>query len=272
MIQDSGTAVPDLNQLRQQLQQLSVPSVFPDSPGYEKLAKPYNRVFSYQPAVICVPGKDEHVANAILFAREHGVKVQAKGGGYSYAAYSSGGKDDSLILHMRNYSSVKFDNKTNIAVVVLPTRLGSSPASTSKRYQLRTRLPFSRTIWGVFLRDQKHFETREAFDAFYAQSVIIPENAPLSEKVVRGYFQTMKESQLDPSQAWNAVINLHGGLDSQIKAVPADVSAYTHRNMLWVIQHYGFSLNHLSPDQDVYHSSHQSRQRWRAGNFAGDRA
>lgn len=38
--------------------------------------------------------------------------------------------------------------------------------------------------------------TEEAFDAFYAQSVIVPENAPLSEKTTREYFQTMKEAQL----------------------------------------------------------------------------
>ncbi|KUI60846.1 putative FAD-linked oxidoreductase YgaK [Cytospora mali] len=413
MVQASGTVAPDLNQLRQQLQQFSIPSVFSDSPGYDKLAKPYNHVFNYQPAVICVPEKDEHVANAILFAREHGVKVQAKGGGHSYAAYSSGGKDDSLIVHMRNYSSVELDNETNIAVVGAGVRLGqlaadlfqqgrrAVPHGTIKnvgvaghfshggygyqsrawglaldtivgldvvladgkclhvtatehpelfyafrgaadsfgiitRFYLKTVPAPDRvtlfsydiedlvedvdgataaffhiqqfvqhsdiidrdisfglyihdgvwTIWGVFLRDQKHFETRiepallhgfnryvkkfvqsmawleslawfsdshsndateEAFDAFYAQSVIIPENAPLSEKVVRGYFQTMKESRLDPSQAWYAVINLHGGPGSQITAVPADVSAYTHRNMLWVIQHYGFSLNHLPP-------------------------
>lgn len=89
--------------------------------------------------------------------------------------------------------------------------------------------------------------TEEAFDTFYAQSVVIPENAPLSEKVLRDYFQTMKDTHLDPSQAWYAVINLQGGPGSQVTAVPADASAYTHRNMLWVIQHYGYSSNHLPP-------------------------
>ncbi|ROV93855.1 hypothetical protein VMCG_08780 [Cytospora schulzeri] len=403
----------DLDQLRHQLQQLSVPSVFPDSPEFESLSRSYNRVFSYRPAVICVPEKDKHVSNAILCASNHGVKVQAKGGGHSYAAYSSGGKNDSLILHMRNYSSVELDTKTNIALVGAGVRLGqlavdlfqqggrAVPHGTIKnvgvaghfshggygyqsrawglaldtiveldvvvadgrclhvtatehpelfyafrgaadsfgvitRFYLRT-VPapgqvtlFSYdiegmvedvegattaflsiqqvvrdssiidrdisfglyihegtwTIWGVFLRDQEHFETQitpallhglkrpvnkfvqsmgwleclnwfsdshsndateDAFDAFYAQSVAIPENAPLSETTVRDYFQTMKYSRLDPSQAWYSVINLQGGPDSQITAVPADASAYTHRNMLWVIQNYGYSSNHLPP-------------------------
>lgn len=98
--------------------------MFPDSPGFEKLSQFYNRVFSYRPAVVCVPQKDEHVSNAILCDRNHGVKVQAKGGGHSYAAYSSGDKDDSLISHMRDYSSVKLDTQTNIAVVGAGVRLG----------------------------------------------------------------------------------------------------------------------------------------------------
>lgn len=71
--------------------------------------------------------------------------------------------------------------------------------------------------------------TEEAFDAFYAQSIAIPENAPLTKDVVRDYFQTMNEAQLVPSQAWCSVINLQGGPDSQITVVPADASAYSHR-------------------------------------------
>ncbi|KAK7739056.1 hypothetical protein SLS53_005954 [Cytospora paraplurivora] len=404
---------PDLDQLRLQLQQRSVPCVFPDSPGFDKLARSYNRVFSYLPAVICVPKEETDVSNAILCARAHGVKVQAKGGGHSYAAYSSGGKDDSLILDMRSFSSVNLDTRTNIAVVGAGVRLGqlaadlfhhggrAVPHGTIKNvgvaghfshggygyqsrawglaldtivgldvvladgrrlhvaatehpdlfyafrgaadsfgvithFYLRTEpapekvtlfsyeiedmvedvdgatAAFLRiqqvvqnseiidrdisfgfyihdgkwTIWGVFLRDQEHFETRvapallqafktrikkvvqsiawldcldwfsashsndateEAFDTFYAQSIGIPEDAPLSETVLHDYFQAMKEAQPGPSQAWYAVINLHGGPDSQITAVPADASAYTHRNMLWVIQHYGYSTNHLPP-------------------------
>lgn len=79
------------------------------------------------------------------------------------------------------------------------------------------------------------------------QSIGIPEDAPLSETVLRDHFQATREAQPAPSQAWYAVINLLGGLDSQVTAVPADASAYTHRDMLWVIQHYGYSSNHLAP-------------------------
>lgn len=42
--------------------------------------------------------------------------------------------------------------------------------------------------------------TDEAFDTFYAQSTLIPEHTPLSEKVVRAYFEAMRSASLDSSQ------------------------------------------------------------------------
>ncbi|KAK7701915.1 hypothetical protein SLS64_010049 [Diaporthe eres] len=119
-----GEVAPNLDQLRQHLEQSSVPSVFPDAPEFKKLAQSYNRVFSYRPAAICLPEKDDDVVNAIKSARAQNIKVQPKGGGHSYAAYSSGGQDGSLILHMRNFSAVKLDVKTKIAVVGAGVRLG----------------------------------------------------------------------------------------------------------------------------------------------------
>lgn len=118
------TKAPHLDRLRQQLKQSSVPSVFPDAPEFKKLAQSYNRVFSYRPAVICLPDEDGDVANAISSARTENLKVQPRGGGHSYAAYSAGGQDGSLILHMKNFSTVSLDTETGIAVVGAGVRLG----------------------------------------------------------------------------------------------------------------------------------------------------
>lgn len=118
------TKAPNLDRLRHQLEQSSVPSVFPDAPEFKKLAQSYNRVFSYRPAVICLPEKDCDVANAIKFARTENLKVQPRGGGHSYAAYSAGGQDGSLILHMKNFSTISLDTETDIAVVGAGVRLG----------------------------------------------------------------------------------------------------------------------------------------------------
>lgn len=119
-----GEVAPNLDQLRQHLEQSLVPSVFPDAPEFKKLAQSYNRVFSYRPAVICLPEKDDDVVNAIKSARAEKCKVQPKGGGHSYAAFSSGGQDGSLILHMRNFSNVNLDTETGVAVVGAGVRLG----------------------------------------------------------------------------------------------------------------------------------------------------
>ncbi|KAJ4386784.1 hypothetical protein N0V93_009682 [Gnomoniopsis smithogilvyi] len=404
---------PDLARLRHDLQSLSVPSLFPDSPDFDKHAQSYNRVFSYKPAAICVPRTDEDISNAIRCAHAHGLKVQPKSGGHSYGAFSSGGQDGGMIIHLKNFTSVQLDTNTNVAVVGAGARLGrlaselfrqgkaAVPHGTIKnvgvgghfshggygyqsrawglgldricgldvvladgrrvhvtaegqpelwfalrgsadsfgiitRFHLQTvpapervvlfsfeiagivenveeatstflqiqsvvqdsekvdrKLSFgfyihqkSWTIWGVYLGDKDHFESHiasallhgikrpvkklvqsmewleclewfseshsndaseEAFDTFYAQSVLIPENEPLSEEVAYNYFDCMRSLQLESSQSWYAVINLHGGPDSQITSIPSDASSYTHRHSLWVMQHYGYATNHLPP-------------------------
>lgn len=459
--------------LRSHLARLSVPSLFPDSPDYAKYAQSYNRVFSYQPAVICIPHTEEHVSSAVVTARAHGLKVQARGGGHSYAAYSAGGKDGSLIVDMRRFDGVELippplsppppappaaaaeaaateEADTTVATVGAGVRLGrlagelcrhnntgrgravphgtiqnvgvaghfshggygyqsrawglaldsiraldvvladgrrvhvAMPGSDGQgeqeeqeeedhgdlfyalrgaadsfgiitRFYLATQPAPKRvvlfsydiagvvdnvdvataaflhlqqvvqdgatvdrnlsfgiyihegawTIWGVYLGEQAHFETHigpnllggftqhavetkslvqslpwldclawfsashsndathEAFDTFYASSVVVPESAPLSAPVAREYFGAMRDASRDilaatgtatgpspspsPSQAWYAVINLHGGADSQINRVAPEASAFTHRDSLWVAQHYGHSVNHRPP-------------------------
>lgn len=98
-----GATATSLDQLRQRLEQSSVPSIFPDATEFKKLAQSYNRVFSYRPAVICLPENDDHVVNAIRSARDLALKIQPKGGGHSYAAYSSGGQDGSLIIYSKHH-------------------------------------------------------------------------------------------------------------------------------------------------------------------------
>ncbi|KAJ4410572.1 hypothetical protein N0V82_009236 [Gnomoniopsis sp. IMI 355080] len=404
---------PDLAGLRHDLQSLSVPALFPDSPGFEKYAQSYNRVFSYRPAAVCVPESEGDIAKAIQCARTHGLKVQPKSGGHSYGAFSSGGQDGSIIIHLKNFTSVELDTTTNVAVVGAGVRLGrlaselfrqgkrALPHGTIKnvgvgghfshggygyqsrawglgldticgmdvvladgrrvhvtaegepelwfalrgsadsfgiitRFYLQTiaapervvlfsfeiagivddveeasaaflhiqnvvqdsdkvdsKLSFgfyihekSWTIWGVYLGDRTYFEshtvpallgeinrpvkklvqsmewlecldwfsdshsndaTEEAFDTFYAQSVLIPESEPLSKQVAYKYFDYMRSLRLEPSQSWYAVVNLHGGPDSMITSVPSDSSSYAHRDSLWVMQHYGYTTNHLPP-------------------------
>lgn len=116
--------IPDLTKLHHDLHSLAVPALSPDSPDFDRYAQSYNRVFSYKPAAICMPNTDQDIANAIRCAHKHGLKVQPKSGGHSYGAFSSGGQDGSIIMHMKNFDSVELDTNTNIAVVGAGVRLG----------------------------------------------------------------------------------------------------------------------------------------------------
>lgn len=48
-------------------------------------------------------------------------------------------------------------------------------------------------------------------------------------------------------QDWYALINLYGGPDSQINIRSTDFAAYSHRDALWVFQHYSYSRSHFPP-------------------------
>lgn len=130
--------------------------LFTDAPEYTKLAKSYSRVFSYKPAAICLPEKDGHVVDAIRLARAPDVKFQPKGGGHSYAAYSSGGQDDSLILHMKNFSAVDLNNDTKIAWDSLRRSWASEPFPIGQ-YRMLEWLVISHTVATDTSHEQQAF-------------------------------------------------------------------------------------------------------------------
>ena len=72
--------------------------------------KPYNLRLVYTPAVITIPTTPQEVGYSAICAAEAGLKVQAKSGGHSYASFSSGGEDGSLIVNLQNFNSITVDN------------------------------------------------------------------------------------------------------------------------------------------------------------------
>ena len=84
-------------------------------------------------------------------------------------------------------------------------------------------------------------------DDFYAKSVVTPAAEPLSLAAMTSYFQYMisngVNNMLGSGNSWFSIMNLYGGPDSQINAVPADSSAYADRSALWVMQHYTRTTN-----------------------------
>lgn len=87
----------------------NVPYAVKDSANWTALSTPYNLRLVYEPAVITIPETLDHVSTSVTCAAAAGLKVQAKGGGHSYASYSSGGQDGSLIIDMENFASIELD-------------------------------------------------------------------------------------------------------------------------------------------------------------------
>ncbi|EKD20480.1 glucooligosaccharide oxidase [Drepanopeziza brunnea f. sp. 'multigermtubi' MB_m1] len=103
----------------------NVPFVVKSDGNWTSYATPYNLRLVYEPAVITVPETPEQVASSVTCAAAASLKVQAKGGGHSYASYSSGGKDGSLIVDMEKFASIDVDKSTFIAKIGAGQRLGN---------------------------------------------------------------------------------------------------------------------------------------------------
>jgi hypothetical protein len=76
------------------------------SSDWTALTTPYNRRLVYVPAIVTIPTTPEDVSWSVQCAAASSLKVQAKGGGHSYASYSSGGQNGSLIIEMENFNSI----------------------------------------------------------------------------------------------------------------------------------------------------------------------
>ncbi|KAL9098509.1 MAG: hypothetical protein Q9163_005842 [Psora crenata] len=102
----------------------NVPVRFASSDDFSTLAQPFNLRLAYTPAVIVLPTTTEHVSTAVLCAGTNNVKVQAKSGGHSYASFSTGGQDGSMIIDLESFQDVHVD-ATGVAAVGAGVRLGN---------------------------------------------------------------------------------------------------------------------------------------------------
>lgn len=102
----------------------SVPIRLISSPDFPGLAEPFNLRLAYTPAVIVLPTTTKHISDAVLCASQNGIKVQAKSGGHSYASYSSGGQNGSVVIDLQNLQEISLD-ANGIAKVGAGVRLGN---------------------------------------------------------------------------------------------------------------------------------------------------
>ncbi|KAF2138787.1 carbohydrate-binding module family 18 [Aplosporella prunicola CBS 121167] len=102
-----------------------VPISLISSNDFAALSKPYNLRLPHTPAVIVLPTTEQHVSDAVVCAAQNDIKVQARGGGHSYAAYGLGGKDGSMMIDLHELHDINVDATTGIATAGGGTRLGN---------------------------------------------------------------------------------------------------------------------------------------------------
>ncbi|KAK1221872.1 hypothetical protein PQX77_015306 [Marasmius sp. AFHP31] len=97
----------------------------PSDPFYDLSAvKAYNKAFDITPVAVVRPSTTEQVSKVVVCATENGVKVQARSGGHSYADFSIGGVDGSLVIDMVNFQQFNMDQATGQATIGSGTLLG----------------------------------------------------------------------------------------------------------------------------------------------------
>ncbi|KAM5536522.1 hypothetical protein V8D89_009799 [Ganoderma adspersum] len=89
-------------------------------------ALPFNLRFNWKPAALVYPTDSKGVAAAVKCSEDNGVKVNARSGGHSYAAFALGGEDGHLTVsldHLRHLSlrgdEVTFGTSNHLGDVAL---------------------------------------------------------------------------------------------------------------------------------------------------------
>lgn len=119
-----ASCLADSTGLAQCLSAANIPVAVPSSSNFAQHALPYNLRLQYQPAAIALPTTTQHISDAVLCASKSDVKVQAKSGGHSYASFSSGGQNGSMVVDLESFQNITVDMK-GVAQVGSGVRLGN---------------------------------------------------------------------------------------------------------------------------------------------------
>ncbi|KAJ5175428.1 uncharacterized protein N7482_001305 [Penicillium canariense] len=111
----------------------NVPTAYNTSVQWLELAKSFNVAQVYNPVAITLPTTTQEVSDSVSCAASIGIKVQARSGGHSYASYSTGGKNGSLIVDLRMFHTISVNDifgsnivsATGVASVGGGVRLGN---------------------------------------------------------------------------------------------------------------------------------------------------
>ncbi len=96
------------------LKKNAVPYYDSTAANWKALITPYNLRLPYTPALVPVPVTEQDVSFSVTCAGAAGFKVQPKGGGHSYASYSSGGQDGSVVVDMEKFDHISVNNSKKL--------------------------------------------------------------------------------------------------------------------------------------------------------------
>ncbi|KAH9840541.1 uncharacterized protein C8Q71DRAFT_412158 [Rhodofomes roseus] len=73
-------------------------------------------------------------------------------------------------------------------------------------------------------------------DTHYTKSLTTPSDAPMPREAIAALASWMSSEGWKTTTYWFVQLELYGGHDSQIDALPSNATAYANRNALWIIQ------------------------------------
>ncbi|KAJ7780277.1 glucooligosaccharide oxidase [Mycena maculata] len=87
----------------------------------------------------------------------------------------------------------------------------------------------------------------ESPDTFYTKSLMTPSGSPMSAAAIEAFVTYMAVQGFQSNTAWFVEVELYGGSNSAINAVPLDSTAFAKRDTLFTIQFYASSSDHAPP-------------------------
>ncbi|KAJ3536720.1 hypothetical protein NMY22_g5907 [Coprinellus aureogranulatus] len=82
---------------------------------------------------------------------------------------------------------------------------------------------------------------------FYVKSLITPQKEPLTVEAMNAFIAYIANEGFDTDLGWFLQIGLLGGTNSQINSVPADETAFPHRDSLYMMQLYAYTQGDVLP-------------------------
>ncbi|KAI1786969.1 FAD-binding domain-containing protein [Ganoderma leucocontextum] len=97
------------NDLLHCLKNAGLDPVVEGNPDYATDVAPFNLRFHWKPAALVYPSDTKGVAAAVKCGADNSVKVNARSGGHSYAAFALGGEDGHLTVSLDHFRHLSLD-------------------------------------------------------------------------------------------------------------------------------------------------------------------